>query len=137
MLGLRYDNYRFLVNGNQLQPRLGLSFHIKETGTVLRASYNRTYQTPPNENLLISNSPEAGVLVPPDVRQTLAGALVRIRPERQNVFETGLQQARASTPASIRLLPQNARPADNDNFFNTGTSFRSPKQIRERLESRR
>ncbi len=41
-LGLRYDNYRFLVQGNQLQPRAGVAFHIRETGTVLRASYNRT-----------------------------------------------------------------------------------------------
>src|SRR5262249_406900 len=55
-MGLRFDDYRFLVTGHQLQPRLGLAFHLHETDTVLRASYNRNYQTPPNENLLLSNS---------------------------------------------------------------------------------
>ena len=55
-LGGRYDRYRFLTVGAQLQPRLGLAYHLRETGTVLRASYNRNYQTPPNENLLLSNS---------------------------------------------------------------------------------
>jgi TonB-dependent receptor-like protein len=49
LLGLRYDVYRFLVTGNQLQPRVGLSFHLRETTTVFRASYNRTYQTRPTK----------------------------------------------------------------------------------------
>src|SRR5207253_573257 len=62
-IGLRYDAYRFLTRGNQMQPRVGVSYHVRRTGTVLRASYNRTYQTPPNENLLLSSSEEAGVLV--------------------------------------------------------------------------
>lgn len=48
-LGLRYDAYRFLANGNQLQPRVGISFDLKETGTVFRASYNRLFQTPPSK----------------------------------------------------------------------------------------
>ena len=39
-------------------------YHIAKTGTVLRASYNRIYQTPVNENLLLSNSEKAGVLRP-------------------------------------------------------------------------
>jgi hypothetical protein len=124
-LGLRYDNYRFLVNGNQLQPRLGLSYHLERTNTVFRASYNRTYQTPPNENLLLSNSEEAGALAPAGVRDTLGGALIRIRPERQNFFEAGLQQAlfgRASL--NVSYYHKNARDQqDNDNFFNTGIIF--------------
>ena len=124
-LGLRYDNYRFLVNGNQLQPRLGLSYHIARTNTVFRASYNRTYQTPPNENLLLSNSEESSVLVPPDVRDTLGGALVRIRPERQNFFEVGLQQALIrKVSVNLSYYHKNARDQqDNDNFFNTGIIF--------------
>ncbi|MBI4877208.1 MAG: TonB-dependent receptor [Acidobacteria bacterium] len=124
-LGLRYDNYRFLVAGNQLQPRVGLSFHIRETGTVLRASYNRTYQTPPNENILLSNSDQAGVLVAPDVRETLGGALVRIRPERQNVYEAGLQQAiGGKLSVNAAFYHKDSRDQqDNDNFFNTGIIF--------------
>jgi hypothetical protein len=123
--GLRYDNYRFLVRANQMQPRLGASFHIRETGTVLRASYNRLFQTPPNENLLISNSEQAGVLVEPGARQTLGGALVLIRPERQDAFEAGVQQALANR-ASLNVAYHHKRARDqqdNDNFFNTGIIF--------------
>jgi hypothetical protein len=124
-LGLRYDNFRFLTRGDQLQPRLGLSFHLKETGTVLRASYNRTFQTPPNENLLLSNSDEAAILVPPGVRATLGGAFLRIRPERQNVYEVGLQQSlgRAGTINAAYYHKDIHDLQDNDNFFNTGIIF--------------
>jgi outer membrane receptor protein involved in Fe transport len=124
-IGLRFDDYRFLVTGHQLQPRLGLAFHIRETSTVLRASYNRNYQTPPNENLLLSNSDEASVLVPPDIRQALGGALIRIRPERQDVYEVGLQQSlggHLSLDASY-YHKDSRDQQDNDNFFNTGIIF--------------
>ncbi|HYP14995.1 MAG TPA: TonB-dependent receptor, partial [Bryobacteraceae bacterium] len=55
-IGMRYDRYDFLSRGNQLQPRIGIAYHIRKTATVLRASYNRTYQTPPNENLLLASA---------------------------------------------------------------------------------
>ncbi|MBM3802735.1 MAG: TonB-dependent receptor [Acidimicrobiia bacterium] len=124
-LGLRYDGYRFLVDGDQWQPRLGVSFYLSEPGTVLRASYNRNYQTPPNENLLLSNSDLSSVLVPENVRASLGGALIRIRPERQNVYEVGIQQA-ISRWVSINgaYYRKDSRDMqDNDNFFNTGIIF--------------
>jgi outer membrane cobalamin receptor len=124
-LGLRYDAYRFLADGNQLQPRVGLAFHIRETGTVLRASYNRTYQTPPNENLLLSSSQEAAVLVSPLVREALGAGVVIIRPERQNVYELGVQQALGGQVSlNASWYHKNSRDLqDNDNFFNTGIIF--------------
>jgi outer membrane cobalamin receptor len=124
-LGVRYDDYRFLVRGSQVQPRLGVSFHLQETGTVLRASYNRTYQTPVNENLLFSNSEEAAQLTPPAVREALGGGLIRIRSQRQNVYEVGLQQAlfgRASLNA-VYYHKDERDLHDNDNFLNTGIIF--------------
>ena len=124
-LGLRYDNYRFLVNGNQWQPRVGVSFYLRETETVLRASYNRNYQTPPNENLLLSNSDASSVLVPENVRASLGGALIRIRPERQNVFEVGIQQGVSRwVSLNAAFYHKNSKDMqDNDNFFNTGIIF--------------
>jgi hypothetical protein len=124
-LGLRYDVYRFLVQGNQVQPRIGVSYQIKQTNTVLRASYNRTYQPPPYENLLLSNSQESAALAPPEVRQTLGTAVVSIRPERQNFYEVGLQQGlgrRMSVTASY-YHKQGRDQQDNNNFFNTGVIF--------------
>ena len=61
---------------------------------VLRASYNRNYQTPPNENLLLSNSEAASQLAPASVREALGGAYRPIRPERQDVYEVGAQVSR-------------------------------------------
>ena len=55
--GLRYDDYRFLVDGRQLQPRVGVAYRrARRDRRAARVSYNRNYQTPPNENLLLSNS---------------------------------------------------------------------------------
>src|SRR5690606_26314820 len=67
-LGLRHDTYRFLVRGSQLQPRLGVAYQLPGTMGVVRASYNFNYQTPPNENLLLSASAEAARLAPESVR---------------------------------------------------------------------
>jgi hypothetical protein len=123
--GLRYDTYRFLANGYQMQPRLGLSYNLKETGTVFRLSYNRLFQTPPMENLLLSNSAEGAALAPPGVRETFGGIPTPIIPERQNFYEIGVQQAlfaRFSLNASY--YHKNARDQqDNNNFFNTGIIF--------------
>jgi hypothetical protein len=124
-LGLRYDNYSFLVQGAQFQPRLGAAYHLRRTGTVFRASYNRIYQTPVNENLLLSNSERASVLVSPEVRSALGGALIRIRPERQNVFEAGVQQSIAHRISLNGMYYRKdiTNLHDNDNFFNTGIIF--------------
>ena len=125
VLGLRYDYYRFLSRGAQWQPRLGLSYHLKETGTVFRASYNRTFQTPPNENLLLSNSGQAAALAPAAVREALGGATATIRSERQNVFELGLQQTLGKdVGVTATYYHKNATDLqDNDNFLNTGIIF--------------
>ena len=124
-IGLRYDSYRFLANGGQWQPRLGIAYHLKETNTVFRAAYNRLYQTPPNENLLLSSSEAAGALAPPIVRQTLGSAAVTLQPERQNFYELGFQQG-AGKWLSIAgtFYHKDARDQqDNNNFFNTGIIF--------------
>jgi outer membrane receptor for ferrienterochelin and colicin len=123
-LGLRFDAYRFLVNGNQWQPRLGAAYHIRETGTVLRASYSRLYQTPPNENLLLSSSPEAARITPPLVQEKLGG-WIPMRPEEQNFLEAGLQQAIGKKASlNVSWYHKNSRNLqDNNNFLDTGIIF--------------
>jgi hypothetical protein len=123
--GLRFDRYSLLVRGSQVQPRVGVAYNVKRTGTVIRASYNRNYQTPVNENLLLSNSDRASVLVPPEVRAALGGALIRIRPERQDVIEIGAQQILAPKLSlnAVYFRKDIKDLHDNDNFFNTGIIF--------------
>jgi hypothetical protein len=54
--GLRITRYDGLSKATGVQPRLGLSYFVKRTGTVLRVSYARTLETPANENLLLSSA---------------------------------------------------------------------------------
>jgi hypothetical protein len=87
--GFRFDEYDGLVTKPGPQPRLGIAYNIKSTGTVLRAAYARTFETPFNENLLLSSATGLGGLA-----QTLFGSSGQaIAPGNRNQFNTGLQQA--------------------------------------------
>ena len=88
--GLRFDRYAGLVSENGWQPRLGLSYQIKPSGTVLRASYSRTFETPYNENLILSSATGSGGLA---LNVFGAEKVEPIRPGRRNQFNVGLQQA--------------------------------------------
>jgi hypothetical protein len=124
-LGLRHDDYRFLVSGRQLQPRVGVAYRLPGAAGVVRASFNRNYQTPPTENLLLSSSEEASNLAPESVKQALGGSYQPIRPERQNVYEVGYQRSlgRLAT-VDVSLYRKDSRDQqDNNNFFDTGIIF--------------
>jgi hypothetical protein len=123
--GVRQDEYRFLVDGRQLQPRIGIAYRIPGRDLVFRASYNRNYQTPPNENLLLSNSEAASRLAPASVREALGGAYQPIRPERQDVYEAGAQfSVRGLITVDGSVYRKNSRDQqDNNNFFDTGIIF--------------
>jgi hypothetical protein len=124
-LGLRFDEYRFVVTGRQLQPRVGVAWSFPSAGTAVRASYNRNYQTPPNENLLLSSSEAASRLAPQSVRDALGGSYVPLQSERQDVVEIGLQQALfGRVSLDVSAYRKDARDQqDNNNFFDTGIIF--------------
>ena len=88
-IGLRDDQYNGLVAKNGVQPRLGLSYLVNPWGTVLRAAYSRTFETPFNENLLLSSATGSGGLA-----QNIFGAnaSVPLQPGGRNQFNGGLQQ---------------------------------------------
>ena len=88
-VGLRIDYYDGLTTSSQPEPRLGLAYNIKKTGTVIRAAYARTMETPFNENLLLSSAAGVGGLA-----QTVFGSTtVPIQPGFRNQFNTGFQLA--------------------------------------------
>jgi hypothetical protein len=124
-IGLRHDTYAFLVDGSQLQPRVGVAYELPAGHGVLRASYNRNYQTPPNENLLLSSSPAAAALAPEGVKQALGRTYQPIRPERQNVYEAGFQRAlRGVGSLDLSIYRKDSKDQqDNNNFFDTGIIF--------------
>src|SRR5579859_6167392 len=54
-LGIRGDFYNGLTTHKEAEPRIGIAYNIKQTNTVLRASYARLLETPFNENLIVSS----------------------------------------------------------------------------------
>jgi hypothetical protein len=91
-LGLREDVYNGLTSANQTQPRLGASYNIKPTSTVLRISYARTLETPFNENLVLSSTGcENAVLSP--LLACAPGSSGTLDPGFRNEFHAGFQQA--------------------------------------------
>jgi hypothetical protein len=91
-LGIRGDKYNGLSTGGQAEPRLGVAYNVKQTNTVLRVSYARTFETPFNENLVLSS-----IGCTNDVLNPLLGCFASstnpIQPGFRNEFHAGLQQA--------------------------------------------
>jgi Carboxypeptidase regulatory-like domain len=88
MLGVRDDLYRGVVHEWQLEPRVGLSYNIKPSNTVLRVSYARILETPFNENLLLASVTGDAVL-----DAIFGGSSGPIRGGQRNEFHAGFQQA--------------------------------------------
>jgi hypothetical protein len=120
--GLRGDIYRGLTGGSSLEPRLGLSYLLKPTGTVFRLSYSRFYETPYNENLLISSETGAGGLA-----GNIFGAFgtAPLKPGTRNQYNAGLQQGIGKhvvvDAGYFWKFTHNA--FDFDNLFNTPIAF--------------
>jgi hypothetical protein len=97
-LGLRGDIYRGISSDGIAEPRVGVSYNIKQTNTVLRFSYARTMETPFNENLILAsigcNDPVIFDLqssVPGG--QCVSSSIPPLSPGHRNEYHAGLQQA--------------------------------------------
>ncbi|HEX9917838.1 MAG TPA: TonB-dependent receptor [Pyrinomonadaceae bacterium] len=123
-VGVRYDNYKLIIQEDAFSPRIGVAYFIPRTQTTLRASYNRLFQTPPAENLLLASSAEAAALSPLAVVQGQSGVRP-ILPDKQHVYEVGAQQA-LSRFLRLNLTVYQKRIinfGDKDQFFDTGVIF--------------
>jgi hypothetical protein len=116
--GIRFDHYRLMVDENAVSPRLAVAWHFPKAGLVLRAAYDRVFQTPAVENVILASS---------DLVQSLggAGASLRLRPSRGNFYEAGFSK---SLFVKVRLDASYYRRdvgnfADDDLLLNTGVSF--------------
>ena len=126
-VGVRFDHNKLFLSESQVQPRIGLAYLLKATNTVLRASYNRMFITPEYENILLSSSPEARSVAPPEIQdaQALGGGQLFNVSERHDVYNVGIQQGIGS---KLRLdvsywYRKVKNAADQDQFFNTGIVF--------------
>lgn len=123
-VGVRYDNYRMLIREQALSPRVGFAYFIPKTQTTLRASYNRFFQPPPAENLLLASSSEAASISPIAVIQGQT-TIHPILPDKEHVFEVGAQQL-LSRLFRLNLTVYQKRIqnfSDKDQFIETGVIF--------------
>lgn len=123
-LGVRYDNYKLLISSHALSPRLAAAYFIPRTKTTLRASYNRFFQPPPAENLLLASSPEAASISPLSAIHGVS-SVQPILPDKENVFEVGAQQL-LSRYLRLNLTVYQKRItnfSDKDQFIETGVIF--------------
>ncbi|HEY4741661.1 MAG TPA: TonB-dependent receptor [Candidatus Acidoferrales bacterium] len=116
--GLRWDHYQLLVNQNSFSPRLTIGRYFKSADMVLHASYDRIFQTPSFENILLSNSPTVVVLDPLVLR-------LPVLPSHGDYYEVGVsnglfQQVRLDVNVFRRAVNNYA---DDDQLLNTGISF--------------
>ena len=116
--GLRYDHYGFAVKESAWSPRIGISRFFPSMNLLLHGSYDRVFQTPAIENLLLASSPQL---------DTVSSLVLRIpvRPGRANYYEAGFTKSLAG---NLRIDGNVFRRdfqnfPDDDTLLDTGISF--------------
>lgn len=116
--GLRLDHYRFVVRESGWSPRMGVSRYVPSLNLLIHASYDRVFQTPAVENLLLASSPQLDSVNPIVVR-------LPVRPAHANFYEVGITKAFAGKlRLDANLFRRDFRNySDDDVLLNTGVSF--------------
>jgi hypothetical protein len=116
--GLRYDHYQLLVEQNAVSPRLGVAWYWPRTDMVFHASYDRVFQTPASENLLLASSAELTALNPQVLR-------LPVRPSLGNLYEVGFTKGFfGKFKLDVNGYDRGfSNLADDDLLLNTGISF--------------
>ncbi|MCU1343676.1 MAG: TonB-dependent receptor [Candidatus Acidoferrum typicum] len=116
--GLRFDHYGFAVNESAWSPRIGISRFIPSMNLLIHGSYDRVFQTPAIENLLLASSPQL---------DSVSNLVLRIpvRPGRANYYEVGFTKSLAG---NLRIDGNVFRRdfhnfPDDDTLLDTGISF--------------
>lgn len=116
--GLRWDHYQLLLNQNALSPRISIGRYLPSLCMVLHASFDRVFQTPSSENILISSSNQISALDYPFLH-------LPVQPSKGNYYEGGLSQALLhNARLDINFYRRDLRNyADDDQLLNTGVSY--------------
>jgi hypothetical protein len=116
--GLRWDHYQLLLNRHAVEPRFAISRYFPSADLVVHFSYDRVFQTPSFENILLSSSTAATGLNPVALQ-------LPVQPSVGNYYEAGLSKGflrklRLDTNYFRRLVNNYA---DDDQINNTTISF--------------
>lgn len=116
--GLRWDHYRLAVEDSALSPRVAIAWAWPAADLVVRGSYDRAFQTPAFENLLLASSDEVETIDDEAVRLPVPAS-------HGNFYEAGLSKVlfgriRFDGAHFVRRISD---VADDDVLLNTGVSF--------------
>lgn len=116
--GLRFDHYGLAVNESAWSPRIGVSRFISSLDLVIHGSYDRVFQTPALENLLLASSPQLN---------SVSSLVVRIPvlPARANYYEAGFTKSflsKLTIDGNVFRRDFRNYP-DDDVLLDTGISF--------------
>jgi hypothetical protein len=117
--GLRWDHYQLLINKQALEPRFSIARYLPSKNLVLHFSYDRVFQTPSSENILLSNSAQI-VGLDPTVFLRLP-----VQPSQGDYFEGGLTKVfREKVKLDLNYFRRDVNNyADDDQIENTTISF--------------
>jgi hypothetical protein len=118
--GLRWDHYQLLLNENAASPRVAISRYFPTFALNLHGSYDRVFQTPSFENILLSSSPTAESL-----DTSLPAVQLPVQPSHGSYYELGLTKALVER---LRMDTNMFRRdvnnyADDSQILSTGISF--------------
>jgi len=117
-LGARWDHYQLLLNRQALSPRIAIGRAFQEHDLVLHAAYDRVFQTPSFDNILLSSSSQIS-----SVNTNFLH--LPVEPSSGDDFELGATKGfanRLRVDATLyRRMARNA--ADDDQLLNTGVSY--------------
>src|ERR1700728_3782314 len=118
--GLRWDHYQLLVNEHAVSPRVAISRFFPSVGVNVHASYDRIFQTPSFENILLSSSPAAEAL-----DTSVPAVQLPVQPSHGSYYELGATKAFFG---KLRLDTNMFRRdvnnyADDSQVLSTGISF--------------
>lgn len=116
--GLRFDHYGFVVNESAVSPRVGLARYVSSLNLLIHVAYDRIFQTPAMENLLLASSPQLSSIDPIVLR-------LPVQPARANYYEIGVTK---SLFGNLRLDATVFRRdfhnySDDDTLLDTSVSF--------------
>ena len=116
--GVRWDRYHLVVDESAVSPRIGVAWSWPAADLVVRASYDRAFQTPAIENLLLASSSTVDLLGDNVVR-------LPVRPSRGHFYEAGVSKAIfGNARVDVSLFRRDMDDfADDDLLLNTGVSF--------------
>ena len=84
-LGVRYDHFDLVRTGVQTSPRIGLTYQLPHTATVIHAAYNRLFSPPPIEYSLLASFIGHNAVDP-------SQRVGDVQAYTQNYFEVGVAQ---------------------------------------------